>query len=51
MTKVEDTQMLMSDVLPKECVRFEQRVESFDPDNNQVTLSNGQVVNLLQISI
>ena len=43
-TKVEATANLMTDVLPNECVLFQDRVGEFDPDNNKVKLSNGEVV-------
>ena len=48
-TKIEDTTNLMTDVLPSECVLFQDKVAEFDPDNNKVKLSNGEVVGLLYL--
>ena len=41
---VYESTKLMSDVLPKECHHYKHQVEEFDPEANQVTLSNGKVV-------
>ena len=41
---VHEAEKPMSDVLPKQCVHFQQRVAEFNPDASQVTLHNGQVV-------
>ena len=41
---VQESTKLMSDVLPTECVHYKQKVVEFDPEANQVTLSNGEVV-------
>lgn len=40
--KVDQSAMPMTEVLPKQCDHHKERVTGFDPDNNTVTLSNGQ---------
>ena len=41
---VEQSQKLMDEVLPKNCHRFSEYVTEFDPDNNTITLGNGDKV-------
>ena len=44
-TQIRHAEKPMSAVLPSECAHIQHRVEEFDPVANQITLSNGQVVN------
>lgn len=44
---VKKSAMPMSEVLPKGCVRYRQRIHGFDPDNNTVTLLDGQKVEIM----
>ena len=44
--KVDQSARLMSDVLPQECVHYQQKVAEFNPEANEVTLSNGEVVSI-----
>ena len=46
---VNDTTKLMSDVLPNECVHYQQRVTEFDPEASQVKLASGEVVKIFFI--
>lgn len=50
-TNIDATANLMVDVLPEECVLFQHRVMEFDPDNNKVTLSNGDVLSYCYLVI
>ena len=45
--KVDQSAKLMSDVLPQECVHYQQKVAEFNPEANEVTLSNGEVVSII----
>ena len=47
---VYESTKLMSDVLPKECHHYKHQVVEFDPEANQVTLSNGKVVRQIYVS-
>lgn len=40
--KVEQSTMRMDQVLPKQCVHYKQKVGSFDPLKNEITLANGE---------
>ena len=44
--KVSEAEKWMKDVLPKYCVHYPTKVMELDPEVNQVTLENGQVVML-----
>lgn len=44
LTTVNQSEKLMTDVLPKHCVLYQNKVEEFDPEANQVTLASGEVV-------
>ena len=44
---VEQSTRRMDQVLPKSCVHHKNKVEGFDPDNNTVTLDNGDKVFIL----
>ena len=43
-TDAENSERLMTDVLPKYCVLFQSKVEEFDPEASQVQLSTGETV-------
>ena len=45
-TTVNQSEKLMTDVLPKQCVFYQTKAEEFDPESNQVTLASGDVVEL-----
>ena len=44
---VQQSSRRMDQVLPKNCVHHKNKVEGFDPDNNTVTLDNGDKVVIL----
>ena len=43
-TDAENSERLMTDVLPKYCVLFQSKVKEFDPESSQVQLSTGETV-------
>lgn len=43
-TDAENSERLMTDVLPKYCVLFQSKVEEFDPEASQVQLSTGETL-------
>ena len=44
----ENSERLMTDVLPKYCVLFQSKVEEFDPESSQVQLSTGETVGVFR---
>lgn len=44
MKKLDQTVRPMRDVLPKQCDHHKEQVHEFDPENNTITLGNGQKV-------
>ena len=44
----ENSERLMTDVLPKYCVLFQSRVEEFDPESSQVQLRTGETVGVFR---
>ena len=50
-TPISQAEKPMSDVLPSQCVHMQHKVEEFNPESSQITLSNGQVVITLFISV
>lgn len=51
LTTVNQSEKLMTDVLPKHCVLYQNKVEEFDPEANQVTLASGEVLSYCYLVI